>query len=94
MNQRLTVVTLGVTDLTRSRVFYEALGWKSSASSLGQFLGPVVGGSLISRHQDLPFLMAGILLIAVSAGIAIAHRRPKRAADRGHRHSQGGIPQP
>ena len=71
-----------------------ALGWKSSASSLGQFLGPVVGGSLISRHQDLPFLMAGILLIAVSAGIAIAHRRPKRAADRGHRHSQGGIPQP
>ena len=66
-----------------------ALGWKSSAGSLGQFLGPVVGGSLISRHQDLPFLMAGILLIAVSAGIAIAHRKSRLAADRG-RHVPNG----
>lgn len=55
-----------------------ALGWKSSAGSLGQFLGPVVGGSLIARHQDLPFLLAGGLLLAVSAGVAIAHHRSRR----------------
>lgn len=28
MEQRLTCVTLGVTDITRSRAFYETLGWK------------------------------------------------------------------
>jgi catechol 2,3-dioxygenase-like lactoylglutathione lyase family enzyme len=28
MEQRLSVVTLGVSDLDRSRRFYEALGWK------------------------------------------------------------------
>jgi catechol 2,3-dioxygenase-like lactoylglutathione lyase family enzyme len=33
MDQRLTVVTLGVADLARSRHFYEALGWTPAASS-------------------------------------------------------------
>lgn len=31
MKQRLNVITLGVTDLERSRRFYEALGWKTGA---------------------------------------------------------------
>lgn len=29
MRQRVTVITLGVRDLARSREFYEALGWRS-----------------------------------------------------------------
>jgi catechol 2,3-dioxygenase-like lactoylglutathione lyase family enzyme len=29
MDQRLSVVTLGVADLARARSFYEALGWRS-----------------------------------------------------------------
>jgi catechol 2,3-dioxygenase-like lactoylglutathione lyase family enzyme len=32
MEQRLTVVTLGVSDLARSRAFYEALGWTTGAA--------------------------------------------------------------
>jgi catechol 2,3-dioxygenase-like lactoylglutathione lyase family enzyme len=32
MEQRLSVVTLGVTDLARSRAFYEALGWTTGAA--------------------------------------------------------------
>jgi predicted lactoylglutathione lyase len=32
MRQRVTVVTLGVRDLSRARGFYEALGWRSGAS--------------------------------------------------------------
>ena len=32
MEQRLTVVTLGVFDLARSRAFYEALGWTTGAA--------------------------------------------------------------
>jgi hypothetical protein len=27
MEQRISLVTLGVTDLARARAFYEALGW-------------------------------------------------------------------
>jgi predicted lactoylglutathione lyase len=31
VDQRLSLITLGVTDLTRSRQFYEAVGWKQVA---------------------------------------------------------------
>ena len=31
--QRLTMVTLGVTDLARSTAFYESLGWRRSSAS-------------------------------------------------------------
>jgi catechol 2,3-dioxygenase-like lactoylglutathione lyase family enzyme len=31
MDQQLSVVTLGVTDLARARAFYEALGWRSDS---------------------------------------------------------------
>jgi MFS family permease len=52
-----------------------ALGWKSSASSLGQFLGPLVGGSLIGWQPNLPFQMAAMLLLGVAAVVAVAYRR-------------------
>ncbi len=29
MDQRISLITLGVRDLTRARTFYEALGWRS-----------------------------------------------------------------
>jgi uncharacterized protein len=32
VRQRVTVITLGVRDLSRARSFYEALGWSSGAS--------------------------------------------------------------
>jgi predicted lactoylglutathione lyase len=32
MKQRITCITLGVSDLRRARRFYEALGWRSGAS--------------------------------------------------------------
>ena len=31
MDQRLSLITLGVSDLARSRRFYKALGWKTNA---------------------------------------------------------------
>jgi catechol 2,3-dioxygenase-like lactoylglutathione lyase family enzyme len=30
MEQRISLVTLGVTDLARARSFYEALGWSNA----------------------------------------------------------------
>jgi uncharacterized protein len=32
LEQRLSLVTLGVRDLARARAFYEALGWRSDSS--------------------------------------------------------------
>jgi predicted lactoylglutathione lyase len=32
MEQRMSLITLGVSDLERARTFYEALGWKSGAA--------------------------------------------------------------
>jgi predicted lactoylglutathione lyase len=33
VHQRVTVITLGVRDLGRARVFYEALGWSTGANA-------------------------------------------------------------
>ena len=33
MEQRLSLVTLGVSDLARARAFYEALGWRTNAGA-------------------------------------------------------------
>jgi catechol 2,3-dioxygenase-like lactoylglutathione lyase family enzyme len=49
MEQRLSLVTLGVADLTRSRAFYAALGWKTDA-------GP---------DDDVAFFQAGGMIIAL-----------------------------
>jgi catechol 2,3-dioxygenase-like lactoylglutathione lyase family enzyme len=45
MEQRLSLVTLGVTDLARSRRFYEAgLGWRPSSASTGEVAFYQLGG--------------------------------------------------
>jgi len=53
MEQRLSLVTLGVSDLDRSRRFYEALGWRDTPRAEGvvffQSGGMVVG--LWSREE-------------------------------------------
>lgn len=33
MEQRLSLITLGVSDLARARAFYEALGWRTNADA-------------------------------------------------------------
>lgn len=33
MDQRMSLITLGVSDLARARAFYEALGWKTNAGA-------------------------------------------------------------
>jgi predicted lactoylglutathione lyase len=49
VRQRVTVVTLGVRDLTRARRFYEALGWKTGA-------GP---------DDDVVFFQAGDMVVSL-----------------------------
>ena len=49
MEQRLSLITLGVRDLAASRAFYEGLGWKTNA-------GP---------EDDVVFFQAGGLVVAL-----------------------------
>src|SRR5215218_9290940 len=56
MDQRLSVVTLGVRDLPRARAFYEALGWTTGA-------GP---------DDDVVFFQAAGLVIGLWSREALA----------------------
>lgn len=49
MEQRVSLITLGVRDLARSRAFYEALGWRTNA-------GP---------DDDVAFFQAGGMVVAL-----------------------------
>ena len=49
MEQRLSLVTLGVRDLARARAFYEALGWKTGAAP----------------DDDVVFFQAGCMIVAL-----------------------------
>ena len=53
MEPRISLVTLGVADIGRSRRFYEALGWKASSASVESTVFFQLGGmalSLFSRE--------------------------------------------
>jgi len=45
MDQRLSIITLGVADLKRSRAFYDALGWKVASEEQAE---QIVAYDLIS----------------------------------------------
>jgi hypothetical protein len=47
MEQRISLVTLGVSDLGRSRAFYEALGWTAAASPAEDVVFFQTGGMVV-----------------------------------------------
>ena len=49
MEQRLSLVTLGVSDLARARAFYEAMGWTTGAGA----------------DDDVVFFQAGGMIVAL-----------------------------
>jgi predicted lactoylglutathione lyase len=49
MEQRVSLVTLGVRDLVRARAFYEALGWKTNAAP----------------GDDVVFFQAGCMIVSL-----------------------------
>ncbi len=48
MDQRVTVITLGVGDLARARTFYEALGWETGAGAEDDVVFFQAGGMIVS----------------------------------------------
>ncbi|MGZ4338697.1 MAG: VOC family protein [Gaiellaceae bacterium] len=56
MEQRVSLITLGVADLTRARGFYEALGWTTGAAP----------------DDDVVFFQAGGMIVALWSRAALA----------------------
>jgi catechol 2,3-dioxygenase-like lactoylglutathione lyase family enzyme len=48
MEQRVSLVTLGVSDLPRARAFYEALGWVSGAAPADDVVFFQAGGMIVA----------------------------------------------
>jgi predicted lactoylglutathione lyase len=48
MDQRVSLVTLGVSDLARARTFYEALGWTSGAAPADDVVFFQAGGMIVA----------------------------------------------
>ena len=48
MEQRDSLITLGVADVARSRAFYEALGWRTRAAPEDEVLFFQIGGSVLA----------------------------------------------
>jgi catechol 2,3-dioxygenase-like lactoylglutathione lyase family enzyme len=80
MEQRLSLVTLGVRDMARARGFYERLGWRASSASNegvtffqagGAVLG-LYGREALAEDASLPPEGSGF------AGVALAHNARSR----------------
>ena len=48
MDQRLSLVTLGVGDLPRARAFYAALGWRTDAAADADVVFFQAGGMIVA----------------------------------------------
>lgn len=82
MEQRLSVITLGVTDLARSRAFYEqGLGWTVGGGAAEQVVFFQLNGIILALYPrealavdaGLPVEGSGFAGIAGVAGITLAH---------------------
>jgi len=75
MDQRLSLVTLGVTDVPRARAFYEQLGWRGQEVEETVFL-PAGGVVLVLWGRDELAADAGVTDAAEAGGfggIVLAH---------------------
>ena len=81
MDQRVSLITLGVDDLARSRVFYETLGWKASAQSnddvvffqAGRSVFGLYGRAALAKDAQVDDTPAGF------RGVALAYNARDRA---------------
>jgi catechol 2,3-dioxygenase-like lactoylglutathione lyase family enzyme len=97
MEQRISLITLGVSDLGRARAFYEALGWAGAQQPDGEICFFQAGGMVfglwtalgghgapgieLAHNVRSPGEVSGVLNEAVRAGGRIV--RPAAVADWG-----------
>ncbi len=103
MEQRLSLITLGVADLERAIVFYRALGWEPSPSSVaGEVAFYRAGGMVIALWSRASLAAdSGVADTGGWGGVTLAHNVRSRdevdailaaAADAGARVARAGAP--
>jgi hypothetical protein len=84
MEQRITLLTLGVGDLDRSRAFYERLGWKRSVKGADGIAFFQAGGVVLSLYPRVDLARdAGVSVQdGPATSVAVAYNaRDKNAVD-------------
>lgn len=72
-----------------------ALGMKNAASSVGQFVGPLVGVVLIGWRETSPFLLSGGMLLAAGVTVGVGTGSAARPSDAtAARPAEGAKPPP
>ena len=82
MNQTISFITLGVSDLARSRAFYKALGWQESSASQAAIAFFQVGSVAFALFQREALAEDASVSATGSgfAGFTLAHNVPSEAA--------------
>ena len=82
MDQRLSLITLGVADLGRARSFYEALGWTTNAAPDDDVVFFQAGGMIVALWDRVRLAEdSGVADAGGSSGFTLAHnvRSPEEA---------------
>lgn len=74
MDQRISLVTLGVADVSRARAFYEALGWRPSTSPSDDVVFFQAGGMVLGLWgRDQLAEDSGVNDSSGWGGVTLAH---------------------
>ena len=74
MEQRVSMVTLGVADVGRSRAFYEALGWSAGAGSTDDIVFFQAGGMIVGLWDRTKLAAdSGVAVGGGFGGVTLAH---------------------
>jgi predicted lactoylglutathione lyase len=74
VDPRVSLITLGVTDLTRSRAFYEALGWTTGAAADDDVVFFQAGGMIVALWDRSQLAEDSVVSDAGGwGGITLAH---------------------
>lgn len=80
MEQRVSVITLGVGDLARARAFYEALGWTTGAEPDDEVVFFQAGGMVVSLWDRKRLAEdSGVENAAGWGGVTLAHNVASQA---------------
>jgi uncharacterized protein len=74
VEQRLSLVTLGVRDLARARAFYEALGWRTGAAPDDDVVFFQAGGTIVALWGRSQLAEdSGVVDTGGWGGVTLAH---------------------
>jgi ACDE family multidrug resistance protein len=83
-----TGTTVGLLGLYEGPARDRVMGWRTSATSLGGLVWPLVGGALGSLSWHAPF---GVYLVGIPIGLAALTVLPDTAVERGDGGSRGRV---